>query len=275
MRYKYHIMKILNSGIILFLLASLTLSARAQKLPTVQNASVLLPAFFKIDGNAKEWNNTFQAYNKNTNIYSTLANDAQSLYVIVQARESIIIKKIIGGGITFTICTSGSRADANPFAVTFPVIAPSFQASIFSTINELKDQRDAQKIDSLVRTANAKITKEGKLIGVKGFREIADSFISPYNRSGIRTVTNLGSDGLLTCEFLVPLKLLGIQVTEARKLAYNIMLNSPTVMQSNKVKKGKLTAVAISIPRSLSNNQNDANVIQYPTDYWGQYVLRN
>lgn len=245
----------------------------AQKLPNTQNKGVILPAAFKIDGLAEEWGNNFQAYNKNTNIYTTMANNDQFLYLVVQAAEPIIIKKIIGGGISFTVCAAGKRSDPNPFAVTYPLVDNSYQTSIYSTVNLLRG--NAGKSDSLVEAANSKIAKESKTIKIRGFRTIGDSIISIYNKNGIKAASRVSDKGTLTCEFLIPLKLLHISGANKQTIAYNIMLNSPTVLQSTSTKKGKLTAVAISIPRSLSNNESDSNVIQYPTDYWGEYTFKN
>jgi hypothetical protein len=73
-------------------------TAKAQKLPNKQEVSLRIPADMKIDGNAKEWNNKFQAYNKLTNIFYTLSNDDKNLYLVIQATDPIIIEKMIRGG---------------------------------------------------------------------------------------------------------------------------------------------------------------------------------
>ena len=77
----------------------IAISADAQKLPTEQQVSLRAPAGLKIDGKATEWDNKFQAYNHHTDFYYTIANDDNNLYLIVQANEPAIIKRILKGGI--------------------------------------------------------------------------------------------------------------------------------------------------------------------------------
>ncbi len=81
----------------------------AQKLPNKQESSIYAPAMVTIGGNASEWGNTLQAYNRATEISYTLANDADNLYLICRATEPEVIQKMMLSGITLTI----SRADKN------------------------------------------------------------------------------------------------------------------------------------------------------------------
>jgi len=54
--------------------------ANAQKLPEVQTVNLRAPAGIKIDGKPTEWDSKFQAYNKSTNAFYTIANDDDNLY---------------------------------------------------------------------------------------------------------------------------------------------------------------------------------------------------
>ncbi|HEY0246451.1 MAG TPA: hypothetical protein VGC01_12865 [Mucilaginibacter sp.] len=243
---------------------------KAQKLPTEQTVTVALPSAFKIDGFANEWDNKFQARSKNTDVNYTLANNGQSLYLVVQATDPIIIKKIIGGGITFTINTSGQRADTAPFSLTFPVVEDKFQLSIFSTVNELTIESNQQLKDSLINAANKKIAPLTKTIKAKGFKTITDTLLSIYNDTGIKSAALINTSGALTCEFLVPINLLGITPNSGKPIAYNVMLNGTTSIKS--VNFGGV--IVSTIPRSLSIKPSDTSISQYPTDFWGSYLIK-
>jgi len=95
--------------------------AIAQKLPNVQQKSLRAPANVKVDGKATEWDDSFQAYNHATDVYYSLANDDNKLYLVVQAKDNAIINKIIGGGIELTIQKSGKKNDKDGVTVLYPV----------------------------------------------------------------------------------------------------------------------------------------------------------
>jgi len=84
-----------NPLIITFLLAMLVLGSNAQKLPAVQKESVWAPITVKIDGKAAEWGNKFQAYNSSTEIYYTISNDDNNLYLAIKAVDPDIINKFL------------------------------------------------------------------------------------------------------------------------------------------------------------------------------------
>src|SRR5476651_2223832 len=100
---------------------SLALGASAQKLPSVQTASVLAPAGIKIDGKTTEWDDKFQAYNNHVEFYYTLSNDGTNLYLTVQAIERDIVRRIMNGGISLVVNKTGKKNDKDGMAVTFPL----------------------------------------------------------------------------------------------------------------------------------------------------------
>src|SRR4051812_6120351 len=83
------------------------LHLQAQKLPNVQEAALRAPATIKIDGRLNEWKDSLQAYNKATQVYYTVSNDDENLYLAVKADEPRVITKIIDVGITFMINKAG------------------------------------------------------------------------------------------------------------------------------------------------------------------------
>ncbi|HTH82175.1 MAG TPA: hypothetical protein VL490_04545 [Mucilaginibacter sp.] len=261
---------ILNLLIWTSICAPLTL--KAQKLPGEQTSSVNLPAGFKIDGLANEWNDKFLAHNKNTETNYTVANNNQYVYLAVQATDPLSIKKIIGGGITFTINTSGQKADRSPYSITFPVVPNSSQIFVFNSIVDMGlyiNQKKAE--DSVINIVNNKITSAAKEIKVKGFKTITDTLIAVYNETGIKSAAQINKDGALTCEFLVPIKLLGITPNSGKMIFYNVMVNGVTSIQQKNYTSG---VTVRSVPNSLSANSSNLSILQYPTDFWGSYTLK-
>lgn len=91
------------------------LSARAQKQPQVQQVNMRAPANVKTDGKLAEWGN-LQAYNSSTQVYYTIANDDERLYLALQVKSLEMIKKVLVGGITFTVNKSGKMMIRKIFA---------------------------------------------------------------------------------------------------------------------------------------------------------------
>src|SRR5476651_2443429 len=77
--------------------------AHAQKLPGIQTTSLWAPVSIKIDGKPSEWGNEYQALNKATGVFYTIANDNENIYLIVHAKQKRVIQKIIDVGITFIV----------------------------------------------------------------------------------------------------------------------------------------------------------------------------
>ncbi|MEO8947091.1 MAG: hypothetical protein ABI308_01690, partial [Mucilaginibacter sp.] len=104
------------------LYASAQDDAGGKKLKDIQAVSVFAPAKVKIDGNLSEWNNDFEAYNKNTKLYYTMSNDDKYLYLAIKSTDATNNTKIIAGGITLAINTANKKKDKDAYTVTFPVV---------------------------------------------------------------------------------------------------------------------------------------------------------
>src|ERR1700761_4193278 len=96
--------------------------AQEGKLKNIQETSVWSPTV-KVDGNLKEWDDTFQAYNKTTKIFYTVCNDDKYLYFVVKSIDPPNNNKITAGGITLVINTADKKKDDNAFSITYPIIA--------------------------------------------------------------------------------------------------------------------------------------------------------
>jgi hypothetical protein len=178
----------------------LYITTSAQKLPNVQKESVLAPANVKVDGNANEWNNQFKAYNNGTQVFYTIANDNNNLYLVVQVIKPNIIEKIIQGGITFTIKNSAS-GKITPLSVTFPLIPkPKWQEFLKSPNDTLL------KVNAVLVKVNNDLDAASKEIKLSGCKDIADSSISVYNDYGIKAAQLFNSSRAWTYELAIPLK---------------------------------------------------------------------
>jgi hypothetical protein len=249
----------------------------AQKLPQVQQESLRATAQFKTDGKATEINNQFKAYNRNTDVYYTMANDDNNLYLILQAKDVVAAKKIIGGGITLTINTTGKKNDVETVSVTFPKLPLGVKSTLGLLITEPETATDAagkkKQADSIATVMNFALSVNAKEIKVKGVKALADTLLSVYNMDGIKTVIKFDDKRALTYEIALPLKYVTPD-NKANKLYYQIKLNgliTETVYIKNPRPNGPVSVT--TIPRSLNNGMATYELMNYPTDFWGEYTL--
>src|SRR5471030_2567409 len=92
----------------------------AKKLPNIQSASLRAPTNIKTNGSAAG-DNDFQAYNRATDVFYTIANDDDELYFILRAVDPGIIKRITTRGITFMLNRAGKKTDKEAIIITYPV----------------------------------------------------------------------------------------------------------------------------------------------------------
>lgn len=264
---------------VLLLLAT-SLLVTAQNLPNVQKESLRAPANIKVDGRATEWGNRFQAYNKTTQIFYTIANDDNNLYLTVQATEPVIIQKIITHGMVFSV--NNSNKDIKPLSVTFPILTNADYGRIITNLNtdparNLTDSSAIRKRnDSLVYAMNNQLTSKLKEIGVENIPGITDTRISVYNETGIKAITFFENKKTLTCEFAIPVKLLA----QTEKLNYTIKLNGSISDRENNVttevnggyirrsSPGSMTVEIKATPHALA-----LLAIGDPTEFSGEYTL--
>jgi len=230
----------------------------AQKLPNKQEVSVRIPTGVKIDGNANEWNDQFQAFNKTTEIFYTIANDDNNLYLIVHATKSSIIEKMIEGGIGFTISQSGKKNSGKNVTVLFPLMPMTkCQDILLSAGKKLNagnytlskpDPGDTvykTKLASSINKANGWLTENMKEIKVSGIDGIVDTIPdvnreTPYfrllplrdhpfkiipisNEDHIRASTRFTDQGDYTYEMSIPIKYLGFD--NIQKFNYTITIH--------------------------------------------------
>lgn len=232
--------------------------------PKIQQTSIWAPANIKIDGNATEWNNQFQAYNKATNVSYTIANDDKNLYLAIQAIEPNIIYKIINGGIDLTINSTGKKKTTNTINVSYPL----FGIKNLPMIN-LRDKpvpvknstNHAARIDSFKNALNTELEKNSKNIKVTGVNTIPDSLISVYNDLGIRAGERFDNQLAYTYELALPVKYLKAAAIDPTHIYYNIKI------------RGRLSALPMNKQPFLIVASPEDKGALYDTDFWGEYNL--
>ncbi|MXV16038.1 hypothetical protein [Hufsiella ginkgonis] len=256
--------------------------ASAQKLPDNQEVGIRAPQAVKIDGKASEWG-TLQAFNKNTEVAYTVANDDSTLYLVVQSTVGNVISKITGGGITFSINTEGKKKEKDAVSVTFPVIAPpkpvaetavaggrsgapltvvggGMSAGPGMNAAALKKRKDS----IMFVNTNKKIDKF-KDVQVLGIPAIKDTLLSIYNEEGIKTRCTYEESGLYTYELAIPLKYLAINIRNPKEFLFNLRLNGINLGAPS-------SGGSISIV-STNGGGGDFQAMFSPTDFWGKYLV--
>ena len=296
-----------RSLLFLAVLLFISLSTSAQKLPNIQEASLRAPAVIKVDGKATEWNNQFQAYNKATEIFYTLSNDNDKLYLTIQATDPDIVNKIISKGITLTINGTGKMKDQEGLAITFPFLNKADFPPFGPYIDDKTDP-------IAMNTQMTGKVKDIKITGVKGIKDT----ISIYNQEGIKTITLFNEEKALTYELAMPLKYLGLSANEQKPFTYNIKLNGlnpggdagAVSAAINTQRKSTSRGIATLYSRNTPNLQGNGSMHVYgdkgdkhdfsisrqvdvkdgtftimgqnadrivnliiPTDFWGEYTL--
>ena len=254
----------------------------AQNLPNVQTKSLRAPANIKVDGVATEWNDQFQAYNHATDIFYTVSNNDETLFLTVKVTEPNVIYKIMGGGISFIIDDLKKKSDKDGVTINFPAFdkksRPSFSLRKKGEIPPPPELAD-KVADSIKTVNNAKLLKSSKWIMVTGVKDL-DTMLSVYNNEGIEAKGLFDTKKAYTCEMAIPLKYLNLSVTNHSKFAYHILLNGG---------KNKFTGMFLHFTSGTNGDgtpstqaQLDAQServnaittsIYATTDFWGEYSL--
>lgn len=255
-----------------------SISAYAQKLPGTQPNSLRAPVDIKIDGKTTEWNNQFQAYNKATSVYYTLANDDDNLYLAIQVKDPLIIRKILGGSMVFNVNRSVKKDDAHAM-FTFPLLPGNISAEISAYLKQRIALTPAKTgsiygRDSLLMLMNTTLINNIKQIKVKGVKLLTDTMLSVYNEAGIKVRALFDTDNALTCELAIPVKYLELTGAPPARFSYQLKLNE---MYANR------TSVAVGLDGKLlpagsftivySSIQSEQQALMNATDFWGEYTL--
>lgn len=212
--------------VLLFTLTSISVQAQ-KKLNSVQEGSVLAPPKVKIDAKLNEWPETFQAYNKATSLFYTMANDNDNLYLVMKSTDKANSSKIIAGGIKFSIYTSNSKKDKDKgaFVIKYPIIdMANLQGMIMQRMRPQNGGAPQPMDSAAIANIRKQMISSIKEIGLSGFKDIPDSLISIYNEYNIKTAIDVDAQNNLTIEMAIPLKYLQTS-GNLTAFNYNIQLN--------------------------------------------------
>lgn len=257
-----------------------SLAATAQKLPNIQQGSLYAPANIKIDGKTTEWNNQFQAYNHATDIFYTISNDNDNLYLVVHATDPDVLTKITNCGVVFRVNASGKKSDENAASVTFPIFELQYHNKPyirFTIMGQLASQRKAAALnpDSVSRVSNKKLHSNEKFIRTSGIPGI-DTLLSIYSSEGIKVSEAFDNTMAYTYELAIPLKHLKLSTVNPTKFAYHILLPGINVDRDFGITATKNAngVFVVSLAAGAEAPKGDhLPAVTSTTDFWGEYML--
>ncbi len=257
-------------------LTTISFAANAQKLPRTQAGNLYAPPNIKVDGKINEWGTQFRAYNNATNIYYTMANDKDNLYLAVQVTDPLIMRKVIIGGLTLTI-DAEKNDNGKGIAITYPVFSMSNRPII-----NLKEKpkvaknnaADKMALDSFVNEINKLVSDKSKEIKVKGISAITDSLISIYNDKGIKAVSRFDEQATYVYELAIPLK----YFNNLAKFKYTITLSGSPQSDGTTIVRGatgEVTKIQVLVGRGAPSipTTSERDIIGNATYLKGEYNL--
>nr|ALG05215.1 hypothetical protein [uncultured bacterium 4C6] len=261
--------------IALLLLPALAfIQASAQKLPKIQEVSLRAPTNAKADGKATEWVK-MQAYNPTVELYYTIANDDKKLYLVLQSKNEGMLAKLVNGGITFLVQTSGKKTDDGAVGAKFPYMEKG-QTVGFGW----NDDEEGNEKSLFAKAMSKRMAEKIKWIYTKGLL-IKDGPIAIYNNEGILAGAALDSKGVYTCEMTFDLNILGLSTTSPAKFAYHITVNGPPNKYGSPLNLEKggavskdgspVTEAMVEMAKQMIQKQHTEAI--GTTDFWGEYTL--
>lgn len=257
--------------ITLTLLLFISLIAVGQKLPKVQENSLRAPANIKIDGKTTEWNDQFQAYNSGPELFYTISNDDDNLYLTIKATNKLVVRKIIAGSITLSIYPA--QDNSKKMAITYPVFYKNDWPSIdlkdmpLVTNTSIKDSVDVWIFIDKINKEFADKSKEIGLEGIAGF----DNSISIYNEKRVKASAKFDDWAAFTYELAFPLKYLGLSLTGVNSFGYNIRVNGSDRPEGATLVIHPGGGYELNAPKPIA--MADVRYMQAPTDLSGTYIL--
>lgn len=246
----------------------------AQKLPDKQEGGLRAPADVKIDGKATEWRGNIRGYNKPTGFYYHITNDDKSLYLVVRATDPSVARKIIGGGISFTIYTSGKKSEKAAPRITFPVFEEHAKQYIVYKKPEGTIANSSELYpDSMITVNNRRLSAMAKTMSFRR-GDNADTLLSVYNDHGLQAAMLFDNKMVLTVEIAIDLKLLKRDLESSGKILYHVESNAVDPINFNGyniVYNADGTTMMQVTPGALT--ARDFEEGPHTTDFWGEYAL--
>ncbi|WP_158992562.1 hypothetical protein [Mucilaginibacter sp. L196] len=257
----------------------------AQKVQNVQIGNVWAPTAVKIDGKLTEWGESLKAYNKNVQLWYSIANDDKNIYLVIKSTDLDNNNKILAGGISFTLNTEGKKKTKNAFTITFPIIKRTGGGRTGHGGRRGGFGQDDTPDTAAIVTQQNQALATSKEISAIGFADITDTLVSIYNEYGIKAAANIDNKGVLVYELAVPLRLLKIAIDNQKELAYNIKINGLALSGSGGFGGNSSFGGGGRSGGSGSGSgggfgggfgggkSTDVSDMMSPTDFWGKYTL--
>lgn len=273
--------KLQTISVLIIAVLSITFNVSAQKLPKVQITNLRAPANIKIDGKTTEWDNKFQAYNTATNLYYTIANNADFVYFTAHIQDRAVIDRITKYGFTFEVYKNEqSRKDLVSITVP-PALTKYFSLNLSKPT---KDDASLEFEKAVMMANNTALQKYHKLIVVKGVAGL-DTLSIYDNEAGIKFVEALDTNADYTLELQLPVKFIKLLQGDNLKFSYHFTINGLPGSNSTESRgvmmlsaNGTMTAVApqnVTSEMQASINEITTRLSQKyaPTDFRSEYTL--
>lgn len=260
----------------------------AQKASDVQEGNLLVSKI-KVDGNVSDWPTPLKATNKTTGLTYTVANDSKNLYVVMQASNVNDTRKILMGGITFSLNEDGKKKTKEALTLTYPVITRNSRRAAFGggagggqrpSGVSFRDMTQQQR-DSMQLSFGKRQLEAAKDIKIAGFKNVTDTLVSIYNEYSIKAIANLDDKGVYTYEIAIPLELIPLDLS--KEFGYNIKLNGLQMNFNGGGGNGGFNGGGggrgpggggggFGGGQGGGGNVDFQNLLS-PTDFWGKYSI--
>jgi len=186
------------------------------------------PGNISIDGDLKDWGDSLQYYNAESNTRYVLSNDKQNLYFAIKINNPTEIARVLRAGITLGVDPKGKKKSV--YNITFPVntqlvnTAKSADQGLGEITQTDRDELHKQILTSL------------RGIRVEGFKDIESDMITTSNSYGIKTAIDYDANGNLVCEAAIPLKFFNLDDRSKTAWIFDIKINgvvNPAVQKSS------------------------------------------
>lgn len=276
------------------LLSSCVLVTQAQKVTELQEVSITAPHAVKIDGKNFEWKATDFSVSKRTSLSYIISNDEKNLYLVVKSTDAANNRKILAGGITFSVNPDGKKKEKESISLTYPVI--HFQrpggnrgggmvsmrvggGGFGGGGNQMTTKQRDSAMAAMMKTQLAG-AKEIRLVG---FKKTTDSLVSIYNTSGIKAFATIDAENGYFYEMSIPLEELGLTPTSTKEFAYNIKLSGLQIPGFDGPGGGGGGRGGFGGFGGGGGGRGgfgggggggmDFQAMMSPTDFWGKYIL--
>nr|WP_294898498.1 hypothetical protein [uncultured Pedobacter sp.] len=253
-------------------------SVSAQKIADIQEESLVVSKI-NVDGKANDWITPLKAFNKSTGLAYTIANDDKKLYIIMQAKDATTTRKILMGGITFSLNADGKKRSKELLNLTYPVITRNSRRAAMggggqrAAYGSYQTMTQEQR-DSMQNAIGQRELDGAKDIRISGFKDVTDTLVSIFNEYSIKAMASLDKNGTYTYEIGIPLELLPVDIH--KEFGYNIKVNGLEMRNFGGGNRGgDRPAGGFGGGGQRDGGRGGFNFqdLMTPTDFWGKYTI--